>query len=562
MSPKYLVVLVAFLAACGSPQRQASRDAGGTATSDTTSGPVHGGRVIIGVQQEPEMLSEILNSMATNNMVCNLLFSKFVKFDDHFNLVPDLITAIPTEKNGGISADHRTYTYHLRSDARWHDGVPVTSKDARFTYEIIMDPKVNVESREGWDVVDNVATPDDTTIVFHLKRPYPDFVAETFYDESVLPEHCLRDSRGELFHSAKFHHAPIGSGPFKFESWTPGSNLTLVANHDYYGEGPYLDQIIFKFVPDENALLVQLKTGEVDMLDNANINFIGQLKDIAGIHVYKTPMLMYEHLDLNTEHPILKDQRVRRALSYATDKQEIADRIYNGLVKVAALDEFDASSYFSADAASRATFDPAKARRLLLEAGWKDTDGDGILDRNGQPLKLSIAASAGQPNRERTELVLRDQWRKVGVDLELGNFSPTVLYGTYEDGGILKCGKFDVAMYAWLSSPAPSRREALYASTAVPPYGQNHPRYVNDELTHLLEEGGSEPDGAKRAAIYQRVQEILVDAAPVIPLFWYTAIDPVTVRLHNFRPNATQSADTWNANQWYLSGPSSEVSSR
>ena len=562
MSPKYLVVLLAFLAACGSPQKQASRDAGGTATNDTTSGPVHGGRLIIGVQQEPEMLSEILNSMATNNMVCNLLFSKFVKFDDHFQLVPDLITAIPTEKNGGISADHRTYTYHLRSDARWHDGVPVTSKDARFTYEIIMDPKVNVESREGWDVVDAVATPDDTTIVFHLKRPYPDFVAETFSDESVLPEHCLRDSRGELFHSAKFHHAPIGSGPFKFDSWTPGSHLTLVANHDYYGEGPYLDQIIFKFVPDENALLVQLKTGEVDMFDNANINFISQLQDIAGIHVYKTPMLMYEHLDLNTEHPILKDERVRRALSYATDKQEIADRIYGGLVRVAALDEFEASSYFSADAASRATFDPAKARRLLLEAGWKDLDGDGILDRNGQPLKLFIAASAGQPNRERTELVLRDQWRKVGVDLELGNFSPTVLYGTYEDGGILKRGKFDVAMYAWLSSPAPSRREALYASTAIPPYGQNHPRYVNDELTHLLEQGGSEPDTAKRGAIYQRVQEILVDAAPVIPLFWYTAIDPVTTRLHNFRPNATQSADTWNANQWYLSGSSSEVSSR
>jgi peptide/nickel transport system substrate-binding protein len=249
-------------------------------------------------------------------------------------------------------------------------------------------------------------------------------------------------------------------------------------------------------------------------------------------------------------------------LSYATDKQEIADRIYNGLVKVAALDEFDASSYFSADAASRATFDLARARRLLLEAGWKDTDGDGILDRNGQPLKLSIAASAGQPNRERTELVLRDQWRKVGVDLELGNYGPTVLYGTYEDGGILKRGKFDVAMYAWLSSPAPSRREALYASTSVPPYGQNHPRYVNEEVTHLLEQGGSEPDPAKRGAIYQRLQEILVDEAPVIPLFWYTAIDPVTTRLHNFRPNATQSADTWNAAQWYVSGPSSELSSR
>jgi peptide/nickel transport system substrate-binding protein len=125
----------------------------------------------------------------------------------------------------------------------------------------------------------------------------------------------------------------------------------------------------------------------------------------------------------------------------------------------------------------------------------------------------------------------------------------------------LKRGKFDVAMYAWLSSPSPSRREALYSSNSIPPYGQNHPRFVNAELTRLLEEGSAESDPAKRDDIYRRVQQILVDQAPVIPLFWYTAVDPVTARLQNFRPNATQSADTWNASQWYLANPA-EVSAR
>jgi peptide/nickel transport system substrate-binding protein len=562
MFRKYLLVLPAFLLACGPSGQTASREGRRASPADSSGAPLRGGQVIIGVQQEPELLSEILNSMATNNMVCNLVFSKFVKYDDEFRLIPDLITEIPTVENGGVSADYRTYTYHLRADARWHDGAPVTSLDARFTYDVIMDPKVNVESREGWDVVESVETPDEHTIVFRLKRPYPDFVSETFYDESVLPKHLLENSRGERFHSAGFHRAPVGSGPFKFESWTPGSHLSLVANPDYYGEGPYLDRIIFKFVPTENALLMQLKTGEIDLFDNANINFIGQLEATPGIRVYRTPMLMYEHLDFNTEHPVLRDRRVRRALSYATNKQEIADRIYNGLVKVAALDEFDASPYYSAPAAAGATCDRVKARRLLLEAGWKDTDGDGLVDRNGQPLRLTIAASAGQPNRERTELVLRDQWREVGVDLQIDNFGPTVLYGTYEDGGILKRGKFDVAMYAWLSSPAPSRREALYASTSIPPYGQNHPRFVHEELTRLLEQGSSEADAAAREQIYHRVQEILVEEAPVVPLFWYTAIDPVTTRLVNFRPNATQSADTWNSAQWYLAGASDELSAR
>ena len=560
MTPRRFVVLCTFLVACGSTDQRAPR-VGGTALSDTSSSPIAGGRLIIGVQQEPEILSEILNSMATNNMVCNLIFSKFVKYDDHFQLIPDLITEIPTVENGGVSADHLTYTYHLRTDARWHDGRPVTSRDARFTYEIIMDPKVSVESREGWEVVRSVDTPDDHTIVFRLERPYPDFVSETFYDESILPEHLLNGFRGERFHAARFHRAPVGSGPFRFESWTPGAHLALVANQDYYGEGPYLDSIIFKFVPNENALLVQLKTGEIDMFDNANINFIGQLERIEGVRVFRTPMLMYEHIDLNTEHPILSDRRVRRALSYATNKQEIAERIYNGLVRVAALDEFEESRYYSREASAAAAFDPGKARHLLHEAGWRDSDGDGVVEKDGRPFKLAISTSAGQPNRERTELVLREQWRQVGVDLELRNYGPTVLYGTWEDGGILKRGLFDVAMYAWLSSPGPSRREALYAANSIPPQGQNHPRLRHDELTRLLQQGSTEVDDARSEMIYRRVQEILVDEAPVIPLFWYTAIDPVTVRLRNFRPNATQSADTWNAAQWYLSD-AGQVSSR
>jgi len=173
MSRLRLVALLSFLAAaslsCGTTDERVSRSSG-SAVSDSSRGPVHGGRIIIGTQQEPEMLSEILNSMATNNMVCNLIFSKFVKYDDHFQLIPDLIREIPTRENGGISHDYRVYTYHLRSDARWHDGRPLTSRDIRFTFDIIMDPTVNVESREGWEAVESLETTADTTVVFRLAR--------------------------------------------------------------------------------------------------------------------------------------------------------------------------------------------------------------------------------------------------------------------------------------------------------------------------------------------------------------------------------------------------------
>jgi peptide/nickel transport system substrate-binding protein len=550
-----ILLCMTLLAGCGSNHDSSGRTNAArrqAVAGDSAQSPSRGGTIIIGLQQEPEMLSEVLNATAANNLICNLIFGKFVKYDDSLTLIPDMIEKIPSRENGGISSDHLTYTYVLRGDTRWHDGEPITSRDVAFTYRLIMDPNVNVESREGWDVVDRIETPDEQTVVFHLKRPYPDFIAETFYDESVLPEHLLRNETGKAFNSSSFHHAPVGSGPFVFKEWISGSHLVLARNDDYYGDGPYLDTIIFKFIPDMNTLLVQLKTGEIDCFDSAEINFLPQLEQIPGVTIYKTPMLMYEHLDLNTEHPILSDKRVRQALSYATNKREIAEKVYNGVVVVADLDEFPSSKYFNPAAAAEAAYDPLKARRLLREAGWVDLDGDGILEKDGNDLVLTISTTSGQVNRERAEIVLMSQYREVGVDLRIRNYNSTVLYGTYEDGGILKRGKFDIAMYAWLSSPEPATKEAIYSGKNIPPKGQNNPRIDNEELTSLLERASNEVDEKTRIELYNKISEILVSEAPVIPLFWYTSVDACIDGLKNFKPNPTQSADSWNAQLWYL----------
>jgi len=514
--------------------------------------PRQGGWVTIGVQQEPERLSEILNATAVNNLICNLVFSKFVKYDDELRLVPDLIEAIPTIENGGISEDYLTYTYTLRREARWHDGTPVTSEDVRFTFEVIMDPRVNVESREGWDEIGSVETPDPHTVVFRLTRTFPDFVSEIFFDESVLPKHLLENETGEKFHRTEFHRAPVGSGPFRFKEWRSGSHLVLTRNDQYYGEGPYLDGVNFKFIPDENTLLVQLTTGEVDVYDNADMSFLDQLKTIPGIDVHLTPTMMYEHVDLNTENEILRDKRVRKALGFATNREAIADIVYDGRIETAPLDEYPSSKYFSDAAASEVKFDPLQARRLLRDAGWVDEDGDGILEKDGRDLTLAISTTSGRINREKTQTVLKNQYREVGVDLRIKNYNSSVLYGSYDDNGILKRGKYDLALYAWLSSPEPATKEDLYSSRNIPPQGQNNPRIRHPELTALLEEGANEIDVERRIRIYHEIARILVDEVPVIPLFWYTAVDAHTSALRNYKPNPTQSADTWNANTWYL----------
>lgn len=522
------------------------------AETGVATAPGTGGRLVIGMQQEPEILCEAVNTMVAGVYVCNLLFSKFVKHNDRMELVPDIITEIPTVANGGVSEDYLSYTYHLRTDARWHDGVPVTSADVRFTYELMMHPDINVETRQGWDIIDSVETPDEHTVVFHLRQVYANFVGDCFYDESVLPRHLLENHLGPDFQGAAFHRSPVGSGPFVFHEWVPGSHLTVKANSDYYGEGPYLDEIVVRFVPDGNALLLQLETGGIAASDNAPNELLHLLEDIPGVTLYRNPALFNEHLDLNCENEILRDRKVRKALALATDRRELSEKIYEGVWIPAFSDEHPSSPYHTGIWKHSNGFDPDGARRLLSEAGWIDTEGDGIRRKNGVPLKLAITTTAGMLNRERTELVLKQQYRRIGVDLELRNHHPTVMYASYDEGGVLKRGEFDIALYAILTPPDPSTKEGSYSKDFLPPTGQNFSRISNDELTSLLGRGSGIVRFEDRKPIYERIDAILAEEVPMIPLLWVTQLDVMPEALRNYRPNPTQSGDSWNANEWWL----------
>ncbi len=538
-----VAITALFITLCG---------CGGEKGGSKPDSPAGRGQLVIGMQQEPEILNEAVNSMVAVVYVCNLIFSKFVKHDDAMQLVPDLITEIPSIENGGISADHLVYTYHLRQDAFWHDGTPVTSKDVEFSYRVMTHPDINVETRQGWDIVERVETPDPHTVIFRLSEVYANFAGDCFYDESVLPEHLLSEALGEGFQSHPFHTAPVGSGPFVFEEWVSGSHVSVRANDDYYGEGPYLDRIMIKFVPDGNALLMQLETGSVMGIDNAPDELLALVDNLAGTTVYRNPALFNEHLDVNCENPALSDRRVRRAIAIAIDRKEISEKIYNGVWIPAFSDEHPGSPYHGDYGAGMLKYDPQEAGSLLTEAGWKDTDGDGIRERGGKNLELEISSTTGRASRERTEVVLQKQLSDVGIDLKIRNYHPTVLFASWDDRGILKRGKFDLALYAFLTPPDPSTKEGSYSADFIPPKGQNNSRFRDDELTRLLSAGSATVGFNERKKIYDKVACILAEELPIIPLLWVTQLDAMPATLENYRPNPTQSGDTWNAEQWRL----------
>lgn len=561
------MMLAALLAACGERGGEAPRSTeGGLVRGDAAklqAGAAHtdagvrvlpkpGGRLVIGMQQEPEILNDAVNTMVAGVYVCNLIFSKFVKHSDRMELVPDLITEIPTVENGGISPDYLTYTYRLRPDARWHDGRPVTSADVEFTYRVMMHPDINVETRQGWDVIESVETPDSHTVIFHLGEVYANFVGDCFYDESVLPRHLLSGVLGSDFQSAGFHRHPVGSGPFEFHEWVPGSHITVRANRGYYGGGPCLDEIVLRFVPDGNSLLLQLEKGELMGVDNAPNALLDVISSIEGVSLYRNPALFNEHIDINCENPLLKDRRVRRALALATNRQEISEKIYEGVWIPAFGDEHPRSPYYYDTGEKANRYDPERARKLLDEAGWVDGDGDGIRERGGSRLKIRITTTSGRLNRERTELVLRDQYGRIGVELEVRNYHPTVMFASHSENGILKKGSFDLALYAFLTPPDPSNKEGSYSEDFLPPEGQNYSRIRHERLTRLLAEGSSTVAIRQRKRIYDEVARILVEEVPIIPLLWVTQLDVMPSTLRNYKPNPTQSGDTWNAGEWWF----------
>ena len=512
-------------------------------------------RLVIGIRDEPELLDNVLGISKSSVLVNNCIYSRFVAWDDSLHLVPDLLTEIPAVDNGGISPDHLTYRYHLRRGVRWHDGVPLSSADVEFTYRVIMDSLCGAETRQGFEDVDRCETPDSFTVVFHLRRPSASFVSDTFSDEDVLPKHLLESGMGKPFRALPFQRAPVGSGPFRFKEWVPASHLTVVRNPDYHGGAPALEEIEFRFVPDASALALQLQSRELDGVIGAEPGQIALLRQVPGMRVFMTPALSFEQLVFNCDDPILRDPALRRALAAATDRQALAMHAYDNTATAAYSDAHPRMPWHVAAHDSLNAFDAERAKGLLQLAGWVDSDGDGVRDRRGKPLRLEICSTAGKEARERVQAMLQQQWRAVGVDLRVRNYAPPVLFGSAAEGGILATARYQVALFGWQQPADPAAMEQVYGSGFAPPNGQNFGRFRNARADSLFGVVGAQWAAAEREATYREVEAVLARELPTIPLVWMMEIDAMPERLQGFRPNPTGSGHTWNVQAWRLGPP-------
>jgi len=506
----------------------------------------------IGLHQEPD----ILNWDYTNEWVAQLVIETInpglFNWDDKNQIFPELAAEVPSQTNGGISADNKTITLKLRPGLKWHDGTPLTSADLKFTWQAVMNEKNTVASRDGYDQIAGIDTPDDTTAVVHFQDVYAPWASKIF--RSIMPAHILGSM--DSIDKADWNRAPIGAGPYKFVEWVSGDHITVAANPDYWRGRPKLDRIIWKIYPDVEGLVAAVKTGDVDIGVDFTEAKIPEFEQLAPkVRLVTLPTGWVEHYLFNlgpkTGPPFFQDVNVRKAIALAIDRQTIVDKLLFGKTKVART--FWDNTYWENTAIKALPYDPEQAKKLLDDAGWK-VGPDGIRAKGGVKLSFTHTTQSGNQLREDVQLLVQQNLKDAGIEMKIQNVPADTLFAGFTEGGPVASGTYQMAGYTDGAFPDPDNGGSNYWTcgqipTADKPDGTNWYRVCNPELDKLFEQAVRVVDPAERKKLYDQIQQIMADNVYIIPMYdrldIYTAAD----RVVGFQPGWFSSF-YWNIYAW------------
>jgi peptide/nickel transport system substrate-binding protein len=465
-----------------------------------------------------------------------LTMAEFVRFDAKGNPIPELATVIPTKANGGISADGKTITWHLRHGVRWSDGAPFDARDVTYTVRVASDPANNIGVRDPWTRLSAVTAPDAYTVVMRFKQPYALFLQDYFSTESsgcILPAHVL--GPGTNINAAPYNAKPVGIGPFRFTTYLRGDRVEMEANPYYWRGKPKLQKIVYKIVTDVNTLLTQLQTGELDLGDTLEGTVAQRAKLIPGERTSVRPSPFMAGVFFNMNGAATRDRAVRHALSLATDRVAILTKTSLGLGVLTESVVPQTSVDFLALPVT--PYDLAAAAKLLDAAGWKRGAG-GMRSKGNVPLAVDFAIPAGYAPSEAVANIIHDDWGQIGVAVTIHTWSDAQFFAPYAEGGALQTGKFDAANFAQSLGPISAGINGVYDCASIPPNGFNVYRYCNHTADALNDRYLQSFDPTARKRTAAAIQRAITADLPGIVLYERLFLAAYTSKLTGYHPSA------------------------
>jgi peptide/nickel transport system substrate-binding protein len=467
--------------------------------------------LIIAIPEEPEGLD--IQQVTWSNEVHDLIYQPFAQLGPDMNMVPDLAVSWEVLENGTV------IIFHLPKDAKFSNGDPLTAEVIKKSIERY---KTISPYAEDFADVERIEVLDNYTVKLILKRPAPylwaDFV--TVYGAPVDV------NVAEKIGDAEFNRNPVGSGPYKVVEWVRGSHVVLERN-EYYktnmpfvknkGPNPYIDKVIIRFIPEDLTRIAELEAGRVHIVRGVPLSEVKRLKENPNIQLYETLSPGIHYIMVNVLKEPLNDVRVRKAIMLAINRDEIATVLEGNVVpwySFLSPTNLCFNKTVEELAEKLYAYNLEKARELLKEAGWVDTDGDGIVDKNGVPLKLTLLSAVDDPALKQAAPLIQAQLAKIGIAIEIKEY-------TYDYvRSLTREWNFELALrrFSWADPDI-----LIYLVHSE--YGNY--TYSNPEVDRLLELGRGVVDMTERTKVYSKVQEILLEDLPLIPLFVlkeYTAV--------------------------------------
>lgn len=526
-----IALLVGACGGCGpdseSP-KPGSRPGSDTSNQESNQEPRSGGTLVSAFSSDLSGFNEL--TAPTTQINDSVLYRVFLHLLEE---QPDFTEHPPTfapqlARSYEWSEDHKVLTFHLRDDVVWSDGVPVTAEDVRWTWQAQTHPEVGWEASYFKDNISDVEVIDPHTVRFHFLQVHPAQLLQA-NEGMILPKHAWSRKPFAEWRKSRnwFYENLVTNGPFRVESWKQDQEIVLVRNERYFEPGiPYLDRAVFRIIPEQTSQITQLFSGDLDFITNVPPDDARKIREHADLVLHDYWSIGFIFITWNNESPLFSDPRVRRALTMAIDRQSIVDGLWGEFARVTTSPIVD-TVWAHNDELEPWPYDPDRARQLLAEAGWVDTDGDGILDKDGRPFRFEILNHTGNRQREDATVVAQQQLREIGIDaqprlLDIGTFISAVLQGQYE------------AAVEGMTMATDLNLRYLFHSGEID-QSFNHARYRNPEVDRLIEQADRQKELEEMAPYLMRIQEIVHRDQP-ITFLWYSK----RLNAHNRRVRGVQ----------------------